>query len=195
MCPISPIKCCPISHCAKYGPSKYLHRASVQPNLSLQIGPQKHNAWKAENTVRALRNKEMRGMRKAELCEAPKSTLKVNNKEKNIKKLYNIRSCRKPVLSEAGFRCFFFLHEAVWAELEARCSQFRTPCVFTYSFKRVKNGKGFNITIMKTKVLPPPQERVRTVTFRFHDTAPLEFDLNQNGCEMMHTCYLHFGCE
>jgi hypothetical protein len=44
-------------------------------------------------------------MRASTLGEVPKSTLKdkVNNKDQNIEKLVNFQSCRKLVLSEAGF--------------------------------------------------------------------------------------------
>ena len=41
-------------------------------------------------------------MRAYKLCEVPKSTLKdkVKNKEKNIEKISQYSSCRKPVLDE-----------------------------------------------------------------------------------------------
>jgi hypothetical protein len=49
--------------------------------------------------IMAFRKKEMCIMRASKLGEVPKSTLKVkvNNKEQNIEKLFNFRSCTKLV--------------------------------------------------------------------------------------------------
>jgi hypothetical protein len=44
---------------------------------------------------------------------------------------------------------------------------------------------------MKTKLLSPTPERVHSDNFHFHDTAPLEFDLYQNWCEIWHTYYTY----
>jgi hypothetical protein len=37
------------------------------------------------------------------------------------------------------------------------------------------------------------QERVYSINFNFHDTASLEFDLCQNGCEVRHMNYNNVG--
>jgi hypothetical protein len=67
-----------------------------------------------------IRKKEMCYMNCFQAMQSAKiSSYRVNTKEQNIKILVNTWSCRKPVLSEAHFRLFFFLiEEAKWAKLE-----------------------------------------------------------------------------
>jgi hypothetical protein len=57
-------------------------------------------------------------MRASTVGEVPKSTLKykVKNKEQNIEKLVNFRSCRELALREAEFR-WVFREEAMCAKL------------------------------------------------------------------------------
>jgi hypothetical protein len=78
-----------MQHCAEYGPSKYLHHPTSKRSLSLHLGPKKHNTWKEENTMRTVmtvRNKEIRALQAAKLCEVPTSTCenKINSEEHNV---------------------------------------------------------------------------------------------------------------
>ena len=65
------------------------------------MGPKINNTRKYSimRAIMAFRKKEMCIMRASKLGEVPKSTLKVkvNNKEQNIEKLFNFRSCTKLV--------------------------------------------------------------------------------------------------
>jgi hypothetical protein len=106
------------------------------------------------------------------------SSYRVNTKEQNIKTLVNTHSCRKPVLSEAHFRSCF-VEEAVGNIVFLIL---HTVCFFVF-LKKGTNKKKFKITVMNSKVLSLRQH-VHTINFNFHDTASLEFDLSQNGCEV-----------
>lgn len=118
------------------------------------------------------------------------SCYRFSTKEQNIKILVNTQSCRKPVLSEAHFRFFFFLWKRLyWQNWEYSIPNFAQHVFFVF-LKKGTNGKEIQnyCNEFKSTLTQEP-----SIHFNFHDAASLEFDLCQNGCEVRCMNYNNVG--